>query len=353
MRILILKTSALGDIVHAFTVVDFLRHRFPQAQIDWVVESSFSSLVHAHPYVNHVIEVNTRAWRKDLFSKKTWNEIKNYKQCVQKINYDVVFDLQGNIKSSLLLAFVKAKHKVGFTKDCVPEWPNLFFTNKRYHPPASKNIREDYLFLAQSYFNDRVPFQPTQVLLSLSAKEEGVLRETCKDLPENTLLVCPGAHWTNKQLSFEALLDFLQHLQSQYHFFFLLVWGTEKEKESVCQLYEVLKNSSRVLDKLPLPVLQHLMARVGKVLAMDSLPLHLAGVANVPTFSIFGPSSAKKYQPLGESHVAYQGSCPFGYHFEKRCDQLRTCSTGGCIKHLKVRDLDHAASALFNRAKKN
>ena len=83
------------------------------------------------------------------------------------------------------------------------------------------------------------------------------------------------------------------------------------------------------------------MASVDMVIAMDSLPLHLAGTTETPTFSIFGASSANKYKPKGKKHLAFQGTCPYKRTFERRCPVLRTCSTGACIRDLHGEELFH------------
>jgi heptosyltransferase-1 len=83
------------------------------------------------------------------------------------------------------------------------------------------------------------------------------------------------------------------------------------------------------------------MSKMDLVVSVDSLALHLAGTTQTPTYSIFGSSLAKKYQPLGLIHESFQGACPYGKKFEKRCSILRTCSTGSCIKDLTFKELTY------------
>jgi heptosyltransferase-1 len=86
------------------------------------------------------------------------------------------------------------------------------------------------------------------------------------------------------------------------------------------------------------------MDSVDLVVAMDSLPLHLAGTTKVKTFSVFGASLASKFKPAGKKHLTLQGHCPYGRVFEKRCPILRTCPTGACIRSL-------TGKAVFNAFK--
>jgi heptosyltransferase-1 len=339
MKILIIKTSSLGDIIHAFQTLDYLRHKNPEARIDWVVEKEFSELLKAHPAIDHVLCVETKKWRKALFQKKTWQEIQAFRTSLRSISYDVVFDLQGNIKSGVIGSQVVAKNKVGFGPSSVAEWPNLFFTQYRYNFPKQRNIREDYLYLAQSFFNDPVFFTEKEFLFKITDEQQRKIDEILKNpLLENRskIMVCPGSAWPNKQMASHALEDMLSRLGAYVPCCFLFVWGNPTEKEFVSTLAAKFPDKALIVDKLPLPVLQNLMDKMDRVIAMDSLPLHLAGTTSVSTLSIFGASSSDKYKPRGEKHLSIQGSCPYHHRFEKRCSILRSCQTGACIRQLKT-----------------
>ena len=127
-----------------------------------------------------------------------------------------------------------------------------------------------------------------------------------------------------------ALIRFLEQIENVH---FVVIWGREKERVIGESLQKALK-SCTLIDQLSIPVLQNLMTHFDLVIGMDSLPLHLAATTSTPTFSIFGASSARKYQPGGDRHASYQGSCPYQKTFEKRCPILRTCPTGACIRSL-------------------
>lgn len=337
MQILIVKTSSLGDIIHVFPTLEYLKATHPDAQIDWVVEKPFAELVQAHPAIRDVLRVDTRSWRKNLLRTNTWSQMATFRKTLREVKYDVVFDLQGNAKSAFICVQARAKIKVGFGKEAVAEWPNLLFTDLRFNPPKGKNIRFDYLFLAQSFFQDFRPVKGGGTLLKLDSKGE----EQCRQVLELSLLratpkvmVCAGSAWRNKQLEKGAMIEFLALLYKHMGCAYLFIWGTPEEKQLAEELQAKFPNHSVVLDRLALPVLQNVMARMDLVVAMDSLPLHLAGTTGTKTFGIFGASNAAKYKPEGERHLSYQGHCPYKRTFEKRCSILRTCPTGPCIRSI-------------------
>lgn len=346
MRFLIVKTSSLGDIIHVFPVVQYLSNQFPDCQIDWVVEHPFVELVQSHPLINRVFCMRSKKWRRQLFSLETWKEMTQLKRELQGYEYDIVFDLQGNTKSAFATYFARSPYKIGFSFFSVSEWPNLLVTNKRYHPPGGYNIREDYLFLVKNAVNDflenkkrsaQQDFCYEGVRLKLSSEQQEQLLTLLNEINKlsgKKIIVSVGSNWVNKQLSIETLQVFFSLFLKSYEAHLLLIWGSLQEKEIVQQLHLAFPSQSSVMERLSLPVLQNLISHVDLVFAMDSLPLHLAGTTETATYSVFGPSLQKKYRPLGERHIAFQGKCPYARTFEKRCPILRTCKTGACMKHL-------------------
>lgn len=115
MRILLVKTSSLGDVVHNLPVATDLARRFPGATIDWVVEEGFAELPRLHPAIRHVIPVAIRRWRKSLYSPDTWREIAAFRQALRAEQYDAVVDSQGLLKSALIAAQASGE-RIGF--DC-------------------------------------------------------------------------------------------------------------------------------------------------------------------------------------------------------------------------------------------
>src|SRR5262249_47032910 len=139
--------------------------------------------------------------------------------------------------------------------------------------------------------------------------------EVLTKLQDKIILVCPGSAWPNKQMTLDSLVSFMKKIEKKERVSFLIAWGNGEEKILAEQIQENIPERCSVLEKLSLPALQNLMDRVDLVLAMDSLTLHLAGTTSVKTFGVFGPSSAQKYNPLGNGKHFYQGACPYGREF--------------------------------------
>lgn len=339
-KILIVKTSALGDIIHAFAVASYLKMRFPEASLHWAVEKGCADLVKAHPLIDQVIEVDTKTWRKHPLSFSTWKAVFHLRKQLKQANYDLVIDLQGNSKSALITGSAKAKEKVGFDRRSVPELPNLLVTNRRFNVSSGISIQKRYLSLVQQYFGDVSSFEPIAVSLKLNTNETKMLsnwRASSIAHPFK-VMVCFGSKWPNKRLSSDTLIAFLKLMQAQLKPQFCFIWGNSEEKLIAEHLHSEF-TESQSLGNLSLALWQHTMMHMDLVIAMDSAALHLCALTETPTFSVFGPSLSSVYKPLGERHGFFQGSCPYNQRFDARCSILRSCETGSCMKDIDPKQL--------------
>ncbi len=328
-RVLIVKTSSLGDIVQTLNVLDDLHCRFPSAVIDWAVEACFQPIVAAHPLIRRAIPLDIKNRR------HLWTALKE----LRKEEYDVIFDLQGNCKSGVITFLARGKVKVGYGLKSVREWPNVLATNVRFNISRQKNIRSFYLELIEKYFKQPTPTEIDGVRFHIAEEERVKVAAILAAAPSNyQIMVCPGAKWTNKQVSLETWIEFLQKIEKESGASFLFMWGDEAEKALCAQIASHLTTTA-IVDKLPIPTWQNLMSEVDLVIAVDSSALHLCGTTSTPSFSIFGPTSPEVFKPMGMRHCAIQGACPYGRTFQKQCPILRSCPTGACIKNLTAQEL--------------
>lgn len=145
MRILLVKTSSLGDVVHNLPVASDLARHFPGATIDWVVEEGFADLPRLHPAVDRVLPVAIRRWRRSLLSPATWAEIGAFRRSLREREYDLVIDTQGLLKSALIVgqALLAANgRRCGFGRDTVREPAAARFYDATFDVPRSLHAVE-------------------------------------------------------------------------------------------------------------------------------------------------------------------------------------------------------------------
>ncbi|MBS0628961.1 MAG: glycosyltransferase family 9 protein [Verrucomicrobia bacterium] len=345
-QFLIVKTSAIGDVIQSFHVVNLLKSRFPGCSVDWVVEKGIAPLLRAHPLVDQVLEIDTKLWRKKPLRSRFL--VDSFRKNLRQKNYDALFDLQSNTKSAVVTIMAKARKKVGYSWEGVKEKPNYFATN--VHLPIKEvNVRGKYAALIDNFFGKQEYPEPQYLKLKITEEEEGRLLDLAKlgaDRPR--IMVCFGSNWENKKLSIETLNQFLRMIPDAPSFLF--IYGNGAEKRVADELATEFSGRGFAVGGMSLPLWQRLMWEVDAMITMDSASLHLCATTPTPTFSLFGPSYAPAFKPIGESHYAFQGICPYGERFDNRCPKLRTCKTGACLKGVSAQELMAHFEPFWERA---
>lgn len=321
-RILIVKLSSIGDLFQALLCAQYLKKQNNHHYIAWVVEKRLEKVIEGSPYIDKIYTVDIKGLKK--------KPIKLLFQLLQlrKESFDVVFDLQGNCKSGLVTAFSKGRKKVGFGRKSVAEWPNLLTTTSHVDTSQLQSVIDKNLHVIRSHFkNYEDPALESHILTGSNMPCSWIM-------PKNAIMVCSGSNWPNKKLSEEVLASFLNEIEKRYDVTFVLVWGAALEQREALKLAKRCTSQTFIIGSLPYASWQQVMSQMKLIITVDSSALHLAALTNTPTFSLFGPSSLKAYKPPGERHYGVQGVCPYSETFDKRCNRLRTCSTGACIKNL-------------------
>jgi heptosyltransferase-1 len=331
MNFLIVKTSSIGDVIQTFPVIEYLKKRYPGAHIDWVIEKEYLGLIEAHPDIRRAIPFSSRTWRKALFPLSTWKEMSEFSEVLRQESYDILFDLQGNTKSAVITALAKSREKVGLGWKSVPEFPNFFATRHHIDIEETLQIQQRYLQVVQKFFADETVFIPQGVALKLSPEDQTQLTSLLVSEGPKVMVAC-GSRWANKKLSEKTLEEVVQKISEQEQSYFYFIGGSASEKAMADQLQALFPERSQSVGGLSFPLWQALMREMDLVVAVDSAALALCGTTKTPSLSFFGPSMPSVYKPLGDHHVAWQGTCPYGQKFTTRCPKLRTCKTGACLK---------------------
>lgn len=337
--ILIIKTSALGDIIQTFPAIKALKRAYPDVKLDWVAEAGCCELISSHPYVDQVFVLESKKWKKE-FSFKTLKGIKKFIQQLRSCRYDYVIDLQGNIKSAMVSFFSRGKRKIGFDLQGVAEWPNLLFTHTKISTIACKTAYEKYFKVLESLF-PKIKQEPSSVKL-LGETLPLVFQKPC-------FAIGFGSKWENKKLSRDTLLSFLEKLEKKYNVSFVIL-HTFSEKEEAQYLQKGLK-CCQLIENASWATCQQIIENSAAFIGVDSSLLHLAHSTKVPIFAIFGPSSGSYYLSGKGRQGFIQGRCPFTQKFDQRCHLLRSCSNAPCMKNLSSDELMDSFSSFYQMGK--
>ncbi len=291
MRVLLIKTSSMGDVIHNLPVVWDLHTFNPQIEIDWVVEESFQEIVSLQPLVHKIIPIKFRQWRKALFSTQTHSEWKSFLTELQSVEYNYVIDTQGLIKSAWLGKHAQTIHYIGYDWFSIREPLASFFYTKKYAvPKAAHAIERNRALVANTfcYSIENIPnsyhleLPPCQRTLSIHSPYFVFLHATSR-----ADKCWPESEWIK--------LGKMLRL-SGYNL--LLPWGNVEEHDRSNRLKQtILQNSENtyahshiIVPDAPLSLteLAHLLKNAQAVIGVDTGLSHLAVAVDVPTIGLYG-----------------------------------------------------------------
>jgi len=282
LRVLIVKVSSLGDIIHTLPAVTDASRANRNLVFDWVVEDAFTEVPGWHPAVENVIPVSIRSWRRHWIKSYLRGEIADFKDTLQKVHYDLVIDAQGLIKSGIVSRMSKGI-TVGLSNRTIREPLATLFYNKVYSVPwtehAVERVRELFSRALQyKYDSNRVDYGIDYEKLGLSQQEPKL----------EQLVFLHGTTWKTKNWPSNYWCE-LAKLATAAGYRVLLPWGNDTERQRA----ELIKNGNADIEILPqqtLTSLAHHIARSTGVIAVDTGLGHLAAALSVPTLSMYGPT---------------------------------------------------------------
>ena len=280
MRVLLIKTSSMGDVIHTLPALTDALSAIPGLQVDWVVEEAFADLARRHPAVHQVFPCALRRWRKHPLKARRSGEWAEFKSAVQATSYDAVIDAQGLIKSAFVTRLARGK-KIGLDKQSARE--GLSARALDYPLPVAKGQhaidRVRQLFaLALSYD------------LPDGAPDYGLPRShvpTPLSRPAQ-LVFCHGTTWPTKHYPEAFWRQLLELATSEGHTVFL-PWGNDAEQSRAQRLSEGL-DGARVLPKMGLDALTDSLLSWDAFIAVDTGLAHLAAAAGLPGVAHYGPT---------------------------------------------------------------
>ncbi|WP_281646427.1 lipopolysaccharide heptosyltransferase I [Parendozoicomonas sp. Alg238-R29] len=296
MRVLIIKTSSLGDVIHTLPAITDACAAIPGIRFDWVVEEGFSEIPSWHSAVDKVIPIAIRRWRKNIF--QTWKngEWKNFRDQVKSQEYDLVIDAQGLLKSALLTRGLKAPI-YGLDKNSAREpLAARFYT----HPQAVAKGQHAVERVRQ-LFAIALGYELSAGKGSFQLKAE-MFADTGNYRPESPYLVfVHGTTWVDKHWPDTYWCE-LAKTATENGYNVCLPWGSEQEKERA-ELIARTSGKVHVLPKMSLRNVASVIAGAEKVVAVDTGLGHLTAALEIPAVSLYGPTSPVLVGAYGKEQV--------------------------------------------------
>ena len=275
-RILLVKTSSLGDVVHNLPVVSDIRRHAPDAEVDWVVEESFAAIPRMHPAVRRVIPVALRRWRHDLLRAATRTQICSFLGALREREYDAIIDTQGLLKSAVV-ARAAHGHCYGLDWQSSRE-PLRFLYDRTFRVPWGQHAVVRNRSLAAQALGYAVP---ATVDYGISAQPRAF-----PWLPSARYAVLLHATSADRKLWPEASWLELCKYMFLNDIYCILPWGSPAERGRSDRL-AAASSHAIVPPALALDDLAALLASAQGVVGVDTGLTHFAAALNVPTFGIY------------------------------------------------------------------
>jgi heptosyltransferase I len=295
-RILIVRLSAIGDVVQSVPVVCALRERFPQAFLAWAVQERAGTLLRGHEAIDELIVLPHRF----LASPR---EVWRLRRRLLGLQFDTAIDVQCLTKSALLAWLSGARRRIGFGNPGGRELSKLF-NNERVDPKSMHQV-DRYLELLQplGIASPNVRFQLPEHAGDGAAAAR-ILAE--RKLDRDYAIINPGAGWPSKLWPTDRYAAVARHLGQKHGLPTLIVWGGKAEQPLAEQIVAAAEGMAKIAPATTLPELAALSRRARLFVGADTGPLHIAAAVGTPCVGLYGPWPADRHGPYGPQHIALQ-----------------------------------------------
>lgn len=276
-RLLVLRLSALGDVIHTMPAVVSLTRAFPATRISWVVEAPYRELVEIVGGVE-TIPVRMKKWGRNLRASR--GEMREALRAMR--GADASIDFQGLVKSAALGRISGARRRIGFDRDAVRERPALLFTNERIAVDTTRHVVEQNLALAAGVgASPEHPGIDWQRFAADPERKLGAFRDA--------VVILPGAGKPNKIWPVERFRELAAQIGERA----VVAWGPGER-----DMAEAI--GGRLAPPTNLRELAHLLGHAAAVVGGDTGPLHLAAALRTPVVGLYGPTNPARNGPYGQ-----------------------------------------------------
>jgi len=298
MRILIIKTSSLGDLIHMLPAVTDAIQAKPQLHIDWLVEESFASIPAWHPAVDRVIPIALRRWKKQWMARSTWQEFGAVRARLQKQPYDLIIDSQGLVKSAF---WCRVAHgpSIGYDsasgRDPLAAW---FYDQTLRISLQQHAIDRNRQLMAQALGYALANTGPDYGLQGLTNRLPAVDIK----LPANSVFGLHGTSRADKLWPADHWISLARGL-AQTSRNLVLPWGNDEER---LRAEDIARHANNVLvlPRLDLNTLATLIDQAQAVVGVDTGLLHLAAALGKPGLALYTATPPDLTGAISDKHAA-------------------------------------------------
>ncbi len=311
MRVLIVKVSSLGDVIHTLPAVTDAHRARNDITFDWVVEENFEEVPRWHPAVENVIPIALRRWRRNIFKTYLNNEFRTFKRSLQGVHYDLVIDAQGLIKSGVISRLSRGL-TIGLSNRTIREPMATLFYNKVYSVPWTEHAVDR----VRQLFSRALQYEYDPELTDYGI-DTSRISSTNSTVDGKHVIFLHGTTWQTKHWP-ENYWRQLAHIATNAGYRVLLPWGNQEEKQRA-EFIAAGNTMVNVLDKQSLTGLASYIQQSNGVIAVDTGLGHLAAALAKPTVSLYGPTNPGLSGTFGDNQLHLDSSLNCAPCVKKTC----------------------------------
>jgi lipopolysaccharide heptosyltransferase I len=346
-KILLIKLSAVGDVVHTIPVAHKLRRRYPQARLDWLVSSPVAELLHDHPAIDNVVEFVRDEWRTPWRLAPFASSVR-LAATLRATGYDLVLDLQGQLRSGAFALATGAPIRIGFDRPRATVWdasPRTFPKETRRHawqgsregswlaytyripvPTLDRHAVDRYLSVGSLLGLDDGPADFSFPIPLEATKRIDALLDYYNAADKKLAVLAPGTIWETKEWRSEGFAEVARYFLQKG--FAVALIGTGRERPLCEKVAELAPGAINLAGETTLTELAALIRHSTISVTNDSGPMHLAVALGRPVVSIFGPTDPIWVGPYGRADAVLQtkiGCSPCYLRQLSRCQHAHAC----------------------------
>jgi lipopolysaccharide heptosyltransferase I len=324
MRLLIVRLSAFGDIVHAWPLVSAIREARPDASIDWLVDARYESVLDLVAGLNERLVVRapqaSASQARTAFTGGTagWLALVG---ALRRRRYDVAIDAQGLLKSSVLARASGARRVVGFDRAGLREPHARWFLGEQVATDRRAHIVRKNLALVSAL--GITP--PAAVRMPVAVPSSQVADHVAAESPGGRyVLVNPGGGWPNKRWEPARFGELAARIREQLGLACWVLWGPGEE-DLAADVVARARHGAHQTPATTISDVAALAARAALVVSGDTGPLHLAAAVGAPIVGLYGPTWPERNGPWDPDDVVISRAPACGCHHKRQCRRERRC----------------------------
>ena len=326
MRILFVKLSSIGDIVHTLPTLAAVRKALPNAEISWAVEKSSAEILRGNQLINTLIELDTRSLRGGKVIEEIVLDAGRQMRELRKFSYDAALDFQGLLKSGAIAKLSKARRRYGFSKQNLREPASRFLLTKTFETPRKIHVIRKNLSLAEKALSITVPTENFEFPIFTDDSHKTEAAEIIAETGENFAILNPAGGWATKLWHPEKFGELADKIWEETGLV-SVVATAPNEKDLARKVLQNSKSGKVFAAQTSLKGFYELAKRARIYVGGDTGPTHLAVAANAPVVGIFGPTEWWRNGSPNERDICVERediNCRVDCH-------RRTCSNWICM----------------------